>query len=207
MQLWRVWNHFDQCLEDRQVDDLTRGLNLDQFLVKYTSEDSSSFMKLQEEDRRRFKERYSWMYDQADKANELNQLAIEGGGKSLTKAIENNSDRKEPLAIQYEQKGKMPQKQLVKANSKDQPKNMTAPRMQMCKSEAQSGLFFHPEDNYEPLLTLDDIEDRAGPDKEIKKLNTRLPTEFYVNFEKQTSKKPIIHEIKLDEEALKNGSS
>jgi len=201
-------------LEDRQASELTSGLNLDQFLVKYTSEDSSAFMKLQEADKQKFREKYSWMFDQAEKANQLNQLAIECQGRPDIKAIEFNTqqklnDKPQMLAIGYSQgEGKVTSNEVGKyvPKSDDKIKEMVkAPQMQISKCEAQPNLFFRPEDNYMPLLTLDDIEDRVGPDKQIRKMNTRLPTEFYVSLEKQKSQKKHVHEINLNERDLRTG--
>ena len=185
--------------------------------MKYTSEDTSAFLQLQEEDRKRLKEKFSWVYDQAERANHLNQLAIDNGGsgelKSLGyKGIKAVEPEQKMLAIGYSKgEGKVSNTQLdtTKPGSlalqTSSSENVRAPAMQVCKTEAKSNLFFTPEDNYLPLMTLDDVEDRKGPDKEIKKLNTRLPTEFYTNFLKDKKQRKITHEIDLDERNLKYG--
>ena len=67
-------------------------------------------------------------------------------------------------------------------------------------------MFFQPEDSYLPKLTLDDIEDKIGKDKEIKRENTRLPTEFYTEFLKNSQpKKAMISELDVTEDQLKDG--
>ena len=155
---------------------MTKGLTLDQFLTKYTSEDTSAFLKLQEKDQKKLREKIEWMFNQADRANQLNQLALESGGKDEIKALNTS----EPKAIEPEQKnlvieyskgeGKVVEKQALvqKSDSKETSELVRVPQMQICTSEAQNNLFFQPENNYQPEITLDEIEDRIGKDKEIK---------------------------------------
>ena len=198
-------------------NELIKGMNLDQFLTKYTSEDNSAFMKIQEEDQRKLKEKIAWVYDQANKANKLNQLAIECGGKGDIREIKYERVKgiemeEKPLAIEYSQGvGKTAQNQVaiknIKSNKQIEDSKGQAPRMQVWESEAKSNFFFNPEDHYLPVLTLDEIEDRQGPDKEIKRWNTRLPTEFYVNFLKDRPQKKNVQEIQLNESTLKNGTN
>ena len=210
--------YFSLFLDDKKNDELIKGMNLDQFLTKYTSEDNSTFMKLQAEDQRKLREKIAWVYDQAERANKLNQLAIESGGKGEVHIIEYdrvkpiNAEVK-PLAIEFSHgEGKVTQNQVAiskntKLRTQIEDNKVKAPAMQVWNSEAKPNLFFTPDEHFLPTLSLEDIEDRQGPDKEIKKWNTRLPTEFYVNFLKEKNQKNVVKEINMDESVLKYGSN
>jgi hypothetical protein len=106
-------------LDDKKSEGLVKGLSLDEFFTKYTSEDTSAFLQIQEKEQKKLRERIEWMFSHANQANQLNQLAINNGGRgglmevqcAKTKAIE--PDQKQ-LAIGYSKgEGKVSNSQAV----------------------------------------------------------------------------------------------
>ena len=136
------------------------------------------------------------MFDQANDANISNQLAIEGQSKGDVKMIEYSNqpdyidnakniqfNKDQQIAITYSNgQGKVNNVQNEEVDDKDKnivaiPETILPPRMQICKVEAKNNMFFIPEDSYQQIMNLDDVEDKI-----ISKNNTRLPTEFYADF-------------------------
>ena len=116
---------------------LINGLSLDQFLTKYTSEDTSAFLKLQEKDQQRLRERIEWMFSQADRANQLNQLAVESGGKDEIKPLKEChpaiTQEEGTLAIEYSKgEGKIVEnKALCKIQKGENTEKVRVPQLQI----------------------------------------------------------------------------
>lgn len=70
----------DQTLDEKKRVDTSR-LILDEYLIRYTSEDNQSYSELNQRDRESFRQRIAWMFNETEKHNKLNQLAIEQGSK------------------------------------------------------------------------------------------------------------------------------
>lgn len=184
-------------------------------LFRYTSEDASSFLRIQEQDQNRIKERIKWMFNQADRANQLNSLAIESEGKGDVKMIEYKSHNFVPVepsndpavpsstevAVIYSSGQGKVSKPSEKSNNQVAliaNEVVRPPHMQICESEAKPNLFFTPEDNYQKVIQLDDID--VVHDKVISRNNTRLPTEFYAEF---SNYKPSKKQQKNNDESEK----
>jgi hypothetical protein len=54
-------------------------MGLDEYLRRYTSEDNASFKDVHDKDREAFLKKISWMFNENEKYQKLNLLAIEAG--------------------------------------------------------------------------------------------------------------------------------
>lgn len=78
----------------------TKEVTLDRFLNKYTSEDNDSFEQIQEENEKRHRLKFPWLYQQDDKKEQLALPSIE------RQAITNNADQ-EALTWPYKSKNNL----------------------------------------------------------------------------------------------------
>jgi len=131
-----------------------RGMSLEDYLARYTSEDNKSFDKLFDQQKSELEKKYAWMKKEAERSNSQ-VLAIKEANSEGLKSISWDKEKMLSKDLQY-------QIADAKANLFFPPEENT-------------------EKTIAKIKNFTDIEDFAAPPKEILKQNTRLPTNFVIS--------------------------
>ena len=132
-----------------------RKLSLNEFLRRFTSEDNASFEELHEMDLERFRQKIAWMFRESNQYKALQALAGSDSAVGFPSLVADAD-------------GKL----------------RTVPAIKFVANDAQPNIFFREvgedvaqaKELFEKKLRA--IKDKIGPDCQVIKQNTRLPSEF-----------------------------